>query len=131
MGIGRCALMARYRNSDTCVAACIAFRPRLTDHRTMQISDFTRDFRTKTTECSCGCWLFSATDRYGYGQFKFRGRNLLAHRFAYERAVGPIPDDMTVDHLCDRHRNCVNPAHFELVSRTENSIRANRRRWDT
>ena len=92
--------------------------------------DFTRDFRTKITVCECGCWLFARTDRYGYGSFKFRGRNLVAHRFAFERAVGPIPDDCDLDHLCDRHRNCVNPSHLEPVSKSENARRANRRRWD-
>lgn len=95
----------------------------------MRLDEYTRLFRTKVTVCSCGCWVFASTDRYGYGQFKFRGRNLLAHRYAWEKANGNIPDDMTIDHLCDRHRNCVNPAHFELVTRTENSIRANDRRW--
>ena len=96
----------------------------------MSPDDLTRDFRTKVTVCDCGCWLFARIDRYGYGSFKFRSKNLIAHRFSYERLVAPIDDDMTVDHLCDRHRNCVNPAHMELVSRSENSIRANRRRWD-
>ena len=98
----------------------------------MSPDDLTRDFRTKTTVCpddDCDCWLFARVDRYGYGSFKYRGKNLIAHRFSYERLVGEIPDDLTIDHLCDRHRNCVNPAHFELVSRSENSIRANRRRW--
>ena len=102
----------------------------------MSPDDLTRDFRTKVTICDCDgckpdpCWLFARVDRYGYGSFKFRSKNLIAHRFSFERLVGPIDDDMTVDHLCDRHRNCVYPAHMELVSRSENSIRANRRRWD-
>ena len=95
------------------------------------LNDLTRLFRTKVTVCECGCWLFSFTDRYGYGRFKFKGKQLRAHRFAYEKLVGPIPDDCDIDHLCDRHRNCVNPAHMEPVSRSENSVRANRRRWGT
>jgi hypothetical protein len=41
-----------------------------------------------------------------------------------------MESDTTVDHLCKGLRNCVQPAHFELVSRSENSTRANRRRWD-
>ena len=99
-----------------------------TEDRPDELQSLTRNFRTKVAVCGCGCWLFLHTDRYGYGQFKFRSKNLIAHRFAYKRLTGDIPDDMTVDHLCDRHRNCVNPAHMELVSRTENSVRANARR---
>lgn len=45
---------------------------------------------------------------------------------AYIALVGPIPGTfphgLTVDHLC-RNRPCVNPAHMELVSRGENSLR--------
>ena len=101
-------------------------------------SDLTRDFRTKITVCDCSCsagsppsacWLFARIDRYGYGSFKYRGRNLVAHRFAYQRLVGDIPDDCDLDHLCDRHRNCVNPSHLEPVSKSENARRANNRRW--
>jgi hypothetical protein len=47
-------------------------------------------------------------------------RKVLAHRLAVEVATGrPIPDGMTVDHLC-RNRRCVNPAHLEIVSMAEN-----------
>ena len=53
----------------------------------------------------------------------FDGRKLvLAHRFAYELLRGPIPEGMTIDHLC-RTRSCVNPEHFEVVTRGENVLR--------
>jgi hypothetical protein len=45
------------------------------------------------------------------------------HRVAYTDAVGPIPDGLTIDHLC-RTRTCVNPAHLEPVSLAENIRRA-------
>lgn len=44
---------------------------------------------------------------------------LRVHRVAYELRVGPIPEGMQIDHLC-RVRRCVNPAHLEPVSQTEN-----------
>lgn len=62
------------------------------------------------------CWLWTAyVMPTGYGRF---GRQL-AHRFAYEHLVGPIPEGLDLDHLC-RVRHCVNPAHLEPVTRAEN-----------
>jgi hypothetical protein len=54
----------------------------------------------------------------------------LVHRYSYEALVGPIEEGMTIDHLCEGHRNCINPTHMEVVSREENSRRANVRRWN-
>ena len=65
------------------------------------------------------CWLWTAhIDRDGYGRFERIG----AHRWAYEFAIGPIPDGMQIDHLC-RVRRCVNPAHLETVTLAENVLR--------
>lgn len=69
-----------------------------------------------------GCWLWTAsTNLQGYGQF-FDGKTVLAHRFAYERLVGPIPEGLVTDHLC-RTPLCVNPAHLEPVTQRENMLR--------
>lgn len=76
-----------------------------------------------------GCWDWRGSiDRYGYGRFVYRAadkpsRHVLAHRWAFEHARGPIPDGLTIDHLCLNHR-CVNPDHMELVTRAENARRA-------
>ncbi len=66
------------------------------------------------------CWLWTASGKQ-YG--KFGGEGGLAHRFAYEDMVGPIPDGLTIDHLCNNKR-CVNPSHLEPVSMAENIRRA-------
>lgn len=66
------------------------------------------------------CWRWSQyRDRDGYGRF---GRGHLAHREAYKALVGPIPQGLTLDHLC-RNRDCVNPAHLEPVTIGENLLR--------
>lgn len=68
----------------------------------------------------CWPWLGSGDGRYG--QLYVSGKSIKAHRFAYELLVGPIPDGLTLDHLC-RNTACVNPAHLEPVSHRENVLR--------
>lgn len=68
------------------------------------------------------CWLWKGSLNQGYGQFAFRKKIVRAHRFAYELLVGPIPDRLTLDHLC-RVRACVNPDHLEPVTDRENILR--------
>lgn len=68
------------------------------------------------------CWTWTASkDEDGYGMFK-AGRTLRAHRWAYEHAVGLIPNGMVLDHLC-RNASCVNPSHLEPVTNEENLLR--------
>jgi len=69
------------------------------------------------------CWLWTAsTQGRGYGAMWNGERMILAHRWAYQSLVGPIPEGLELDHLC-RVRNCVNPAHLEPVTRKENILR--------
>ena len=85
------------------------------------------------------CWVWTGTPLLtGYGQFHVDGKTVRAHRFAYELLVGPIPAKLEPDHLCHTydphcpggwtcpHRMCVNPAHLEPVTRSENGWR----RWN-
>ena len=58
----------------------------------------------------------------GYGRYWRDGRQIYAHRAAFEAVFGLIPDGLVIDHLC-RNRACVNPEHMEVVSNRENTLR--------
>jgi hypothetical protein len=93
--------------------------------------DLTERFLAKiTTDERTGCWLWTGyVMPNGYAQFNIGRRHIYAHRWAYERWVGPIPEGAQIDHVRERgcvHRHCANPAHLEPVSNREN---AKRGRW--
>lgn len=73
------------------------------------------------------CWEWIAGKSLGYGRFAFGGSVSYAHRWSYERFVGPIPEGMEVDHLCG-NRGCVNPMHLEAITGAENKRRAGQRK---
>lgn len=85
-----------------------------------------------------GCWLWLGSlrgkDQYGVlisGGTKHLPRWLSAHRFFYERMVGPIPAGMQCCHRCDVPC-CVNPAHIFLGTPLDNmndKINKGRHRW--
>jgi hypothetical protein len=66
------------------------------------------------------CWNWTGRKQgSGYGAIELDRRSLLAHRVAFELTVGPIPEGLTLDHLC-MNKLCVNPAHLEPVTASEN-----------
>lgn len=81
-------------------------------------------------EGECWVWQGSRNDD-GYGFYPIErirhGRRVLAHRFAYERLIGAIPEGLVLDHVrawgCTSAA-CVNPAHLEPVSVRENVARS-------
>ena len=70
------------------------------------------------------CWLWTGAANNGYGKFGQGLRRLVyTHRWAYEFCVGPIPEGLTLDHLC-RTPPCVRPDHLEPVTLQENLLRS-------
>lgn len=90
---------------------------------------FPSRFRLKfTVNEETGCWEWIAgISPKGYGQFRHIGSNGRrrsgAHQFSYEAVVGPIPDTLQIDHLCEV-KNCVNPGHLEAVTSLVNILRS-------
>jgi hypothetical protein len=71
-------------------------------------------------DAETGCWIWTGPrhDRKGYGRVLRDGRQILAHRWVYEREVGPIPEGMHLHHECERP-SCVNPAHLRPTTNSE------------
>ncbi len=76
-----------------------------------------------------GCWWWTGNTRSSrYGQMGIgklpdgTRAYVLAHRIMFTLVHGPIPDGLTIDHLC-RNTFCVNPDHLEAVSMRENILR--------
>lgn len=70
-----------------------------------------------------GCWLWTgSTTINGYGTIEIRCQKRLAHRVAFETWIGPIPEEMVLDHLC-AIKACINPLHLQPVWAEENSRR--------
>jgi hypothetical protein len=73
-----------------------------------------------------GCWIWQmCRNNRGYGLKWDRDthRLVVAHRWYYERARGPIPEGLQIDHLCNV-KACVNPSHLEAVTPRVNNQRA-------
>lgn len=130
----------RYPRTDLCsVADCL--RPvegyghchvhryrvkRYGDPETVKVDWNTdRRFRANYIEAPSGCWIWLGRDgnQFGHRRWTVQGKRVLVHRWAYERFVGPIPNGLTIDHLC-RVPRCVNPMHLQPVTQWRNVWRA-------
>lgn len=66
----------------------------------------------------CLLWI-GGVSGVGYGQIGVGGRQIGAHRFAFERDRGAIPEGMVVDHTC-WNRACVYAPHLRAATAREN-----------
>lgn len=82
------------------------------------------------------CWPWTASTTHGYGRIMIDRVPELAHRKAYEAAVGPIPPGKHILHSCEAryapgdfgHRRCCNPAHLRPGNDYENAQDSRRTR---
>lgn len=75
------------------------------------------------TVTESGCWIWvGCCHKSGYGKTCINTKLMYAHRAVYSMLVAPIPEGLTLDHLC-RVRCCVNPSHLEAVTIKVNVLR--------
>lgn len=89
-------------------------------------------FKNKIEIDNEGCFIWTAGRfKTGYGAFWYRGKQLYAHRFAWQCMIGAIPPKMVLDHYrmnpgprqAPCSKACVNTEHLEIVTHAENSRR--------
>lgn len=68
---------------------------------------------------TCWNWTSYKTDE-GYGIFGVMARTFKAHRYSWELAHGPIPDELVLDHAC-LNEGCVNPGHLRPSTVKQNN----------
>lgn len=100
-------------------------------------SDLPERFGRRIVVTDEGCWVFGgAKSSNGYGSVGYQRRVWSAHKLAYTLLVGPVPDGLSIDHVCHnraddcaggrtcRHRPCCNPDHLEAVPQALNNLRS-------
>ena len=81
--------------------------------------------RVKKTDT---CWEWTGSrNRKGYGGYWDGTKVRRAHRVAWQKTRGPIPDGMLVCHHCD-NPPCVNPDHLYVGTNSDNALDRERRR---
>lgn len=68
----------------------------------------------------CLLWTGAKTE-WGYGRISVGGRIEKAHRYAWKREHGSIPDQMTVDHRYHCDPACVEVSHLRLATKAQNT----------
>ena len=89
----------------------------------------------RTDPDACWPWPLSQNGD-GYGQLTENYVSHRAHKYFYERLVGPVPEGEILDHLCHDpleclggkncpHRKCCNPKHLKATTHKDNLLRGN------
>jgi len=82
--------------------------------------DLEESFRRRTMRNGeCLEWI-GRVGSDGYGRITVKRKSVLAHRVAWERTNGEIPNGMEIDHQCHNIK-CVEVAHLRLATRMQNA----------
>ena len=74
------------------------------------------------TEWQGDCLIWTGgVDGDGYGSIVDNGNTVGAHRYAWERVYGEIPEGKSVDHKDHCSKACVNTKHLRLATRQQNN----------
>lgn len=96
-------------------------KPKPIDLSKINIAGFMQRVRQKGPD-ECWPWL-TYRNVAGYGTYPTSdGKHVFVHRVSYVLEYGPIPEGLTIDHLC-RNKLCCNPAHLQAVTQSVNILR--------
>lgn len=103
-----------------CSRSCAAVLMRET--KTQQGIDSARTRMWAKVDKTPTCWLWQGrTNSNGYGYIYIANQRYGVHRLSYAWSVGPIPDGLVIDHLCNV-RGCVRPDHLRVTTQAENVL---------
>lgn len=72
------------------------------------------------TEWRGDCLIWTGgRHKFGYGVISVDGETTVAHRYAWERVNGPIPEGTEIDHACHTPA-CVNVEHLRPATSSQN-----------
>jgi len=99
-----------------------------TPTETPQTAQAARFWQKVAISAPDACWLWKASrggSGYGHVWIEINGerRCVDAHKRAWTLTHGPVPHGQVVRHRCNV-KTCVNPAHLELGSYSENTVDA-------
>jgi len=72
-----------------------------------------------------GCWLWQVNiNSKGYGRVsissKGKRKRIAAHKHIYKILMGAYKEELKLDHIYCKHRNCCNPTHLSPITQKQN-----------
>lgn len=77
------------------------------------------------TERRGDCLIWTGAKSRGYGVLEVGGVRAQTHRYAWERAFGPIPDGIMIDHQFHCNTACCEINHLRMATHRQNNLNRN------